>query len=92
MGRGSELIATESSHSSPKKMKYVESLASKPVEELVLKPVGGINAACNCNATTTNVWSVWQLSRFAAKLKPDFFFLTPHCLLESIPRFKKNIF
>lgn len=42
----------ESSHSSPKKMKSIESLAVKPVEELVLKPVGGINAACNCNATT----------------------------------------
>lgn len=41
----------ESSHSSPKK-KYIESLAGKPVEKLVLMPVGGINAACNCNATT----------------------------------------
>lgn len=52
MSQGSELTAVESSHSSPKKMKSLESLAVKPVEELVLKPVGGINAACNCNATT----------------------------------------
>lgn len=51
MGQRSGLTAMESSHSSPKK-KYKESLAGNPVERLALMPVGGINAACNCNATT----------------------------------------
>lgn len=72
MGRRSGLSAVEFSLSRQKKKKYKESLAGKPLAELLWVPVGGRTATRNRSATTYLQHSVcWQLGRLAAKLKPD---------------------
>jgi len=67
----------ESSHSSPKK-NYEERLAGKPVERLMLMPVGGIDAACNCDATALQRLVCLAAQQVCSKVEARFFFFNLH--------------